>query len=78
MLESSGESDLAMEALRSERVGEIGVKDLQGNRAVVFEIAGEMDGGHATTPELTLERVATAQGLGKRSRGFRYGDSSVG
>ena len=54
------------------------MEDFEGNRTVVLEIAGEMDGGHATTPELTLERVATAQGLGERGRGVGDDGGSIG
>jgi hypothetical protein len=54
------------------------MEDLEGDGAVVLEIASEMDGGHATTPELTLERVATAQGLGERGRGVGDDGGSIG
>jgi hypothetical protein len=37
-----------------------------------------MDGGHATTPELTLERVAIAQGLGERGQGVGDDGGSIG
>jgi hypothetical protein len=57
---------------------EIGVEDLQGNGTVVLEIAGEMNGGHATAPKLTLERVAVAQGLGERGRGVSDDGGSIG
>ena len=57
---------------------ETGMEDLEGDGTVVLQIAGEMDGGHATAPELTLERVATAQGLGERGRGVGDDGGSIG
>ena len=47
---------------------ELGVEDLEGDGAVVPEVAGEVDRGHAAAAELALEGVAAgergAQGLG--------------
>ena len=54
--------DLAQEALRAERGGELGVEHLERDRPVVLEIVGEVDRGHAAAPELALERVAVGQG----------------
>ena len=61
MLEPGGEADLAEEALGAEGGGELGVEDLEGDGAVVLEVLGEEDGGHATAAELALERVAAAK-----------------
>jgi hypothetical protein len=54
------------------------MEDLESDGAVVLEIAGEMDGGHAAAPELTLDRVATAQDLGERGRGVGDDGGSIG
>ena len=61
MLQPGGELDLAQEALRAERGGELGVEHLERDRAVVLEVVGEIDGGHAAAAELALERVTVRQ-----------------
>ena len=43
MLEPGGDPDLAQEALGAERGAELGVQDLERDRAVVLEIVGEVD-----------------------------------
>ena len=58
MLEPGGRADLAQEALGAEAAGELGVQHLEGDGAVVAEVAGEIDGGHAAAAELALERVS--------------------
>ena len=50
MAEAGGGLDLAQEALGAERGGELGAEDLDGDLAVVLEIFGEIDGGHAARP----------------------------
>jgi hypothetical protein len=37
------------------------VEHLERDRPVVLEVPVEVNGGHAPTPELTLERIAAAQ-----------------
>jgi hypothetical protein len=58
MLESSGDLDLAEKSFGAQRRPELGMKDLDGNEAVVLEVAGEIDRGHPASPELALEAVA--------------------
>jgi hypothetical protein len=62
MLESGGESDLALEALGPEHGGELRVQDLQRDGAVVLEVVGEIDRRHAPAPELPLDAVAVGEG----------------
>jgi hypothetical protein len=57
-----GEPDLAQEALGPDRVRQLGVQHLEGDLALVLEVASEMDGGHAAAPELALDAVAIGQG----------------
>ena len=78
MLEAGGELDLAEKALGPERGGELGVEHLDGDRAVVLEVAGELDGGHAPATELALERVAVPQAFAQAATGSvrRHGDPS--
>src|SRR5215207_1685771 len=58
MVEPGGELDLALEALGPDSGGELGVEDLQGDRAVVAQSVGEKDSGHAAAPKLPLDAVA--------------------
>ena len=61
MLQAGRESDLSLEALRSQRRREVRMEHLERHETVVLEVAGEEDGGHAPAPELTLEYVTAAQ-----------------
>ena len=61
MLELGGDLDLAGEPLAAERGGELGAEDLHGDLAVVLEVLGEVDGGHAAGAELALDAVAVGE-----------------
>jgi hypothetical protein len=63
VLESCGESNLAKEALRAECGSELGAQNLQGDWSIVAKIVRQIHRGHATAPELALERVATTKYL---------------
>ena len=63
MGEPGGEPDLALEALGAECGGELGAEDLDGDVAVVLEVVGEVDGGHAALAQLALEAVAGGEGV---------------
>ena len=69
MRERGGEVDLAQEPLAAERLGEVVVEDLDGDVAVVLEVAGEVDGRHAAGAELALDAVVG----GERRRQVRRG-----
>ena len=62
VVEPGGEPDLPDEPLGAQRVRQLGMENLQGDGAVVPEIAGQVDGGHAAAAELALEHVAVGQG----------------
>ena len=68
MLEPGGEADLALEPLGAERGGELGEQDLERDRAVVPEVLGQVDHGHAAAPELALEGVAVGEGVAQAIR----------
>ena len=72
MVELGGDGDLAEEPLGAERVGELGVEDLDRHRAVVLEIVREVDGGHAALAQLPLDAVAVRQCLGKTTGCVRH------
>ena len=62
MLELGDDVDLAEEPLGAQRRGELGPQDLERDLAVVLEVVGEVDGGHAALAELALDAVAAAEG----------------
>jgi hypothetical protein len=61
VLQPGGEPDLALKALGAERAGKIRMQHLERDRAVVPQVVGEEDGGHAAPPELALEGVRRGQ-----------------
>jgi hypothetical protein len=63
MLQPGRRADLAKEPLAAEALRERGEQDLEGDGAIVSEIVGEVDDGHAPAPELPLERVSLPQRL---------------
>jgi hypothetical protein len=63
MLEASGNLDLSQKALGAERMGQLLVKDLEGDQPIVPEIARQVDRGHAPAPELGLEQVAVTKSI---------------
>ena len=61
--------DLAGEAVRAERGGELGAEHLDRDLAIVLQVLGEVDGGHAALAELALDPVGGAEGRWSWSRG---------
>ncbi len=53
--------DLTQEPLGADDGRELGAQHLDGDLAVVLEVVGEVDGGHAALAELALDRVAVGQ-----------------
>ncbi len=49
--------------------GELGVEHFQRDLAVMLQVAGEVDRGHAPATELSLERIRIRQSLGERLLG---------
>ena len=66
MLKPGGEPDLALEAVGAERRGELREQDLQGDRAVMLEVLGQIDRSHPATSERALEHIAVAQARSQR------------
>ena len=62
MLEPRRDVDLAGEAVGAERGGELGPEDLHRHLALVLQVLGEEDGGHAALAELALDAVGRAEG----------------
>ena len=61
MLEVGGGLDLGEEAFGADDGGEFGAEDLDGDGAVVLEVVGEVDGGHAA-----LRPARARRGSGRR------------
>ena len=61
MLESSGEPDLSLETLGAEAGGELGVQDLEGDRAAVLDVMSEKHGGHPPPAEFPFEPVRAGE-----------------
>ena len=59
--ELRGDTDLVEESLGADRRGEVGSHHLQGDEAVVTEVAGEVHRRHAPLPELALDGVAAGE-----------------
>ncbi len=65
MLEACRDLDLAGEAVGAETRRQLRTQDLDRHAAVVLEVLGEIDGGHATLAKFTLDAVAAGEGGGK-------------
>ena len=63
MLESRARADLAEKAIGAECGAEVGVEDLDGDVAVMPEVMGEEDGGHAAGADLAVDAIAVAEGV---------------
>ena len=64
--------DFAQEPLGTDHGGELGAEHLDGDLAVVLEIVGEVDGGHAALPQFALEAVAVGHGTGQALAGIGH------
>ena len=62
VLEPGGELDFPLEPLGAHRRREFRMEHLEGDRAVVLDIARQKHGRHATAPELAFDLVATREG----------------
>ena len=64
MLEPGGRANLAEEPLGAEAGGELGMKHLERDGAVVLQVAGEINRGHAAPAKLALQDIASAKSVG--------------
>ena len=67
--------DLTQEALGADDGGQLGAEDLDGDLAVVLEVLGEVDRGHAALAQLALEAVAVGEG---GTQGVRHAHGAPG
>ena len=77
MLQPGGEPDLPLEPLGAERRGELRMEQLERDRAVVLEVLGQPDRGHAAAAELAVERVALPQPFAQRRDRIRHEPGSA-
>ena len=61
VLQVGGDADLGEEPLGAQHRAQFGVEDLEGDRALVAHVAGEVHGGHAATADLALDVVAAGK-----------------
>ena len=75
VLQRGGGLDLHHKPLGAEDRGELRLEDLEGDVAVVLEIAGQIDGGHAAPTELALDPISIGQSGGDRRGAIYHGSS---
>ena len=61
VLELCDDLDLAREAIWAQRRCELRAEDLDRDLAIMFEISGEIDSGHATGPGFTLNVILSRE-----------------
>ena len=66
VLEVGRRLDFAEEAISAECGGELGAKNLDGDLAIVLQVVGEIDSGHAAGPEFALDAVTVSEGAIQR------------
>jgi hypothetical protein len=63
MLQLGSHPDLALEALGAQGHGQLGVEHLQRHRALVLDVARQVNSRHAAATELALDHIAARQVL---------------
>jgi len=58
-----GELDLALEALGTEGQGQLGMEDLERDRALVPDVTSQVYRGHTAASQLALEGIPASQRL---------------
>ncbi len=61
MTQSGQHANLAREALAALGCAELGMQDLECDRAIMAQVASAVHGGHATATKLSLDRVSTGE-----------------
>jgi hypothetical protein len=68
VLETGDGRDLLDEAVAAEESGQLGLEDLDGDLAVVPQVFGGPDGGHAAGAQLALDAISALAGAGEAVR----------
>jgi hypothetical protein len=76
VVETGRDPDLSQEALGPAAPAQLRIQDLERDPPVMPQVVRKVDGGHAPTPELLLERVAVAKGTVEQFQGLVQGDLS--
>ena len=63
MIEPGREADLAEETLGAAHGAKLGVEDLDCHLAVMPDVDGQVDRGHATAAELTVDGIPVGEGV---------------
>lgn len=72
MLESRRGLDFLQETVRTDDDSEFGPQHLQRYLAIVFQIVGKIDGGHAAFADAPLDAVTVSEGSGKERGNFSH------
>ncbi len=72
MLEVGRDLNFSEEAFRADDRGQLGFQDLEGNLAVMLQVLGQVDRGHAALAELALDGVAPVEGGVEKAHGFGH------
>ena len=63
MMEAGLDGDFPVEPLGSQSHAQLGIQDLDGNRAVVFQVVGPVNRRHTTPPNLRFDGITIGQCL---------------
>jgi hypothetical protein len=72
VVEPGRDLDLGQEPLTAEYRAQLGAQHLERHLAIVLEVGGQVDGGHAAGAELALDPVAFFEG-GGQTEGIAHG-----
>ena len=72
VLQGGDRLDLAEEPLGADDRGELRPQHLDRDLAIVLEVLGQIDGGHAALAELPLDAVAVGEGGGEAGPGVGH------
>ena len=64
MMESRGDLDLTQKSVGAQRRGEFGTQNFDRHFAAVLQVFGEVDSGHSTSTEFSLDGVEIGKGGG--------------
>ena len=78
MLEIGGELDLGQKAVGADHGGQLGPEHLEGHAAVVPDVLGQIDGGHAAGTDLPIQAVAVREGGLEPAEQFGHGQRLCG
>ena len=73
MLQAGRELDLAHEALRTQRVRQLMMQQLDRHQALVAHVMGEIHRCRSPTTNLPLQDIASGEGLVKSGRDIKHG-----